>query len=262
LAVPTAQQSEAELQATASNLFDMVVVVLGELTVDHELPFQRWIIVWSVPSSLMKLPTAQQLVTLVQATPYRKFCWPGSESGELTTAHVVPFHLRMRVWKTLPLSKYPTAEHSELDAHATLFSVLVFNVDVLGEAAIAQAVPFHRSTKVCWTPPPASYDPTAQQFVLAVQVTPLNRFGSVGSVFAEVEIDQADPFQCSINVCSALPATPWNPTTQQSVDEAQVTPLRKFCWVVLLLGDATITHAPAVQCKTRVCWSGLAVVVV
>src|SRR5437763_597591 len=100
----------------------------------------------------MKLPAAQQLVALVQATPYRKFCSPGSELGELTTAHAAPFHLKMSVWKTLPLSKYPTAEHSELEPHATLFSVLSFKVEVFGEAMTVQVDPFHNSVNVCVTP--------------------------------------------------------------------------------------------------------------
>jgi hypothetical protein len=39
---PTAQHEDAERQATPERLFSVAANAFGELTIDHELPFQRW----------------------------------------------------------------------------------------------------------------------------------------------------------------------------------------------------------------------------
>lgn len=60
--VPTAQQSEALMQATPARL--LVSGVLGVVTIDHVLPFQ-------CSARAGPYPTAQQSEAPMQATPVR-----------------------------------------------------------------------------------------------------------------------------------------------------------------------------------------------
>jgi hypothetical protein len=51
-AYPTAQQSDAEAQATEVSRLFSVLARLGELTTDHAVPFQRSIKVWATDPGL------------------------------------------------------------------------------------------------------------------------------------------------------------------------------------------------------------------
>ena len=60
------------------------------------------------------------------------------------------------------------------------------------------------------------------------------------------------PFQRWMSVWVTLPLS--DPTAQQSVGDAQVTPERALFCAVLVLGEATIVHEVPFQCSMSVCW--------
>ncbi len=64
-------QFELELQVTALSPLLIVLLVFGELTMAHELPFQRSINVCVVLPVLKADPTAQQSIGDMQAMPVR-----------------------------------------------------------------------------------------------------------------------------------------------------------------------------------------------
>jgi hypothetical protein len=75
------------------------------------------------PVAYLYAPTAQQSFAEVQVTPLRRLA-RAPLFGEGTIDQELPFHFRMRV-RSISLSRYvPTAQQSELDAHATLLSAL------------------------------------------------------------------------------------------------------------------------------------------
>src|SRR5207248_11522315 len=66
---PTAQQSEAELHVTPKRRLDSVTLVLGEVTMDHAVPFQCSVSVWETLASSQYPPTAQQSDAEEHVTP-------------------------------------------------------------------------------------------------------------------------------------------------------------------------------------------------
>ena len=64
--------------------------------------------------------------------------------------------------------------------------------------------------------------------------------------------DHAVPFQCSARVCWVPPIPP-SPTAQQSEALTQETFPISFCWVGLVSGVATTSHAVPFQCSASVC---------
>src|SRR5262245_66319777 len=115
-----------------------------------------------------------------------------------------------------------------------------------------QAAPFQCSTSVWMTllPPGISKKvlPTAQQSEAEVHVTPSRRLYSVALVLGEVTMDHAVPFQCSMSVWETTAWSKYSPTAQQSEAEVHVTPSRRLCSAVLVLGEGTQEQADPVQC--------------
>ena len=72
-------------------------------------------------------------------------------------------------------------------------------------------------------------------------------------MLGEFAIAQADPSQCSINVWSVEPVSE-KPTLQHSVDDAQITPRRRFRSAEPVLGEETRLQVLPFQCSITV-WS-------
>jgi hypothetical protein len=104
----------------------------------------------STPETLAQ-PLAAQKVALTQDTPVRTLK-PVPALGLVTIDQLVPFHVSIRVRKTLPLSHWPTAVQLLGLTHETPLSW--FNSPLAsGLVTIVQLVPFHVSMSV-WVPPP------------------------------------------------------------------------------------------------------------
>jgi hypothetical protein len=112
--------------------------LFGLDTIDHVLPFQDSISVSS------ELPTAIQLVELVQDTPSRKTIW-ALKLGLRTIDQAVPFKDSIRGLK-LPLAKrLPTAMQLVEVAQDTPERL---SLPSFGLGETDQLVPFHDSTRV------------------------------------------------------------------------------------------------------------------
>src|SRR5437762_2839880 len=94
---PTAQQSEAELHVTPKRRLDSVTLVLGEVTMDHAVPFQCSVSVWETLASSQYPPTAQQSDAEEHVTPASRLACGGLALGEVTMDHLVPFQCSMSV---------------------------------------------------------------------------------------------------------------------------------------------------------------------
>src|ERR1700730_5266833 len=102
LASPTAQQSDADAHVTPRRLLPCpgcVVLVLGELTMAHEVPFQCSTSVWSLLA--WEKPTDQQSAAGdIPGTLVRRLYTVVLVLGELTIAHEVPSQRSTSVWST------------------------------------------------------------------------------------------------------------------------------------------------------------------
>ena len=92
----------------------------------------------------------------------------------------------------------PTAQHSDTEGQVTPKSSLDCTLG-LGEATIAQELPFHCSMSV-WVLLGLPDSPTVQHCDVDGQVTPPRVLFSVALVLGEVTIAHELPFHCSTSV--------------------------------------------------------------
>src|SRR5450631_2103640 len=88
-------------QLTPKRWLSWVLLVLGEATRLHLLPFHFSIRVWSF-EALRSRPVAMQKPVLTQLTPPRWLFWVLLLLGEVTRFQVLPFHFSIRVWSFEP----------------------------------------------------------------------------------------------------------------------------------------------------------------
>src|SRR5262245_43741523 len=97
--LPTAQQSEAEVHVTPKRRLYSVALVLGEVTMDHAVPFQCSMSVWETTAWSKYSPTAQQSEAEVHVTPSSRLSSVVLVLGEVTKDQAAPFQCATNVWK-------------------------------------------------------------------------------------------------------------------------------------------------------------------
>ena len=147
--VPTAKQLVALVHETLSSRLLPVLVLLGLATIDHAVPFQRWMRVLIWPSS--KLPTAKQFVALVHDTLLNRLEPVLDLLGLGTIDHVEPFQRSTRVLDR-ESPDVPTAKHVVALGHDTPARTLCAEPAGFGLGTVDQLVPFGRSTSVAVVP--------------------------------------------------------------------------------------------------------------
>jgi hypothetical protein len=90
--VPTAQHSDAEVHATLYRKLPGLVSLLGEVTIDHNVPSHRSIRVLPPASPTAQHSDADAHVTLHSVLPVVL-----ATAGEATGSHNVPSHFSMSV---------------------------------------------------------------------------------------------------------------------------------------------------------------------
>ena len=90
-------QSVADAHVTSASELLRLVDSFADVTIAHELPAHRWIVVcWTVALAL-RVPTAKQFVDDVQVTPLSVFARLVLLFAEVTIAQDTPFHRSINV---------------------------------------------------------------------------------------------------------------------------------------------------------------------
>jgi hypothetical protein len=132
----------------------------------------------SAVPDLTVFPIATQSVGELHETPTRWLALASAGFGAVSIFQRVPFHLSANtVFLALPLES-PTAVQALGEVHDTAYSLLLgwWASFGLGEGWMLQAVPFHASARVTWSPALSVYVPTAVQALAELHDTPLKRF--------------------------------------------------------------------------------------
>lgn len=98
---PTAQQTDADTHAMSERTLCCEALALGDVTITHDVPPQRWMRDCRIPLPV-EYPTAQQSDADTQVRSARMLS-PVFRLGEPTVAHDVPFQRSVRVRRGLPV---------------------------------------------------------------------------------------------------------------------------------------------------------------
>src|SRR5271154_4301782 len=129
---------------------------------------------------------------LKQSTPCRKLFTVGT-LGLGTMDQEEPFHCSISDWYPVPVRKpCPTAVHQAEPMHETPVRSTMSWPAGFGVDTMAQAVPFHCSTRLSF---PSSALPTATHIVDVVQETALKKGPMPRPVIGVFWSVQVDPFQ-------------------------------------------------------------------
>ena len=89
------------MHVTPESTFSCVALVLGEVTMDHAVPFQCSVSVWETLASSQYPPTAQQSDAEEHVTPSSRLGCVVLVLGEVTKDQAAPFQCAANVWKML-----------------------------------------------------------------------------------------------------------------------------------------------------------------